>query len=250
MCGHQHRQPLEEQRGRSDSHPRFWHRIKWILGGRIKLIYFTQKAEFAYWKAPFALPGAAIKPRQRPRIVAAPQNITVSLHQTVVLECVATGNPRPIVSWSRADSKPIDVYNAKVLGNGNLVITDVSSKHSGIYLCRATTPGTRNYTVAAANLTVQGTVQAALAVLDYSQSTAPLNVAENTLHHVSLHPPSVPPSIVEKPESQTRPRAGTARFLCQAEGVPTPHISWLKNGEEVHLNGRIKMYNRYFTWKE
>lgn len=76
----------------------------------------------------------------------------------MVLECVATGNPWPIISWSRADSKPIDVYNAKVLGNGNLVITDVSAKHSGVYLCRATTPGTRNYTIAAANITVLGTV--------------------------------------------------------------------------------------------
>lgn len=102
--------------------------------------------------------GEGPKPRQRPRIIAGPQNVTVSLHQTVVLECVATGNPWPIISWSRADSKPIDVYNAKVLGNGNLVITDVSSKHSGVYLCRATTPGTRNYTIAAANLTVQGTL--------------------------------------------------------------------------------------------
>ncbi|KAM7396862.1 hypothetical protein PAMP_019870 [Pampus punctatissimus] len=152
--------------------------------------------------------GVGSKPRQRPRIIAGPQNITLSLHQTVVLECVATGNPWPIISWSRADSKPIDVYNAKVLGNGNLVITDVNSKHSGVYLCRATTPGTRNYTIAAANVTVL-----------------------------------VPPSIVERPESQTRPRAGTARFMCQAEGVPPPRISWLKNGEEVHLNGRIKMYN-------
>ncbi|KAM7414761.1 hypothetical protein PAMA_019531 [Pampus argenteus] len=152
--------------------------------------------------------GVGPKPRQKPRIIAGPQNITLSLHQTVVLECVATGNPWPIISWSRADSKPIDVYNAKVLGNGNLVITDVSSKHSGVYLCRATTPGTRNYTIAAANVTVL-----------------------------------VPPSIVERPESQTRPRAGTARFMCQAEGVPPPRISWLKNGEEVHLNGRIKMYN-------
>ncbi|KAF3854947.1 hypothetical protein F7725_023002 [Dissostichus mawsoni] len=146
---------------------------------------------------------AGPKPRQRPRIIAGPQNVSVSLHQTVVLE-----QPLSIISWSRADRKPIDVYNAKVLGNGNLVISDVNSKHSGVYLCRATTPGTRNYTLAAANITVQ-----------------------------------VPPSLVERPESQTRPRAGTARFMCQAEGVPSPRISWLKNGEEVHLNGRIKMYN-------
>ncbi|KAM9366791.1 protogenin A [Symphorus nematophorus] len=145
---------------------------------------------------------------QRPRIIAGPQNISVSLHQNAILECMATGNPRPIISWSRADSKSIDVYNTKVLGNGNLIITDIKPQHGGVYMCRATTPGTRNYTVASANVTVLA-----------------------------------PPSLVEWPESLTRPRAGTARFVCQAEGVPTPQITWLKNGEKVHSNGRIKMYN-------
>uniref|UniRef100_A0A8D0ANH6 Protogenin n=1 Tax=Sander lucioperca TaxID=283035 RepID=A0A8D0ANH6_SANLU len=147
-------------------------------------------------------------PPQKPRVIAGPQNISVSLHQSAILECMATGNPRPIISWSRADSKSIDVYNTKVLGNGNLIITDIKLQHGGVYMCRATTPGTRNYTVASANITV-----------------------------------IAPPSLVEWPESLTRPRAGTARFVCQAEGVPTPEITWFKNGEKVQSNGRIKMYN-------
>uniref|UniRef100_UPI003AAC3C22 protogenin A n=1 Tax=Centroberyx gerrardi TaxID=166262 RepID=UPI003AAC3C22 len=153
-------------------------------------------------------PAPSPKLPQRPRIIAGPQNITVSLHQSAVLECMATGNPRPLISWSRADSKSIDVYNTKVLGNGNLIITDIKPQHGGVYMCRATTPGTRNYTIASANITVLA-----------------------------------PPSLVEWPESLTRPRAGTARFVCQAEGVPIPQITWLKNGEKVHSNGRIKMYN-------
>lgn len=93
---------------------------------------------------------------QRPRIIAGPQNISVSLHQTAILECLATGHPRPLISWSRADSKSIDVYNTKVLGNGNLIITDIKPQHGGVYMCRATTPGTRNYTLASANVTVLG----------------------------------------------------------------------------------------------
>ncbi|TMS13539.1 Protogenin A [Larimichthys crocea] len=153
-------------------------------------------------------PAPSLQLPQRPRIIVGPQNISVSLHQNAILECMATGNPRPIISWSRADSKSIDVYNTKVLGNGNLIITDIKPQHGGVYMCRATTPGTRNYTVASANVTVLA-----------------------------------PPSLVEWPESLTRPRAGTARFVCQAEGVPTPQITWLKNGEKVHSNGRIKMYN-------
>lgn len=93
---------------------------------------------------------------QRPHIITGPQNISVSLHQSAILECMATGNPRPIISWSRADSKSIDVYNTKVLGNGNLIISDIKREHGGVYLCRATTPGTRNHTVASANVTVLG----------------------------------------------------------------------------------------------
>ncbi|KAJ8340451.1 hypothetical protein SKAU_G00350840 [Synaphobranchus kaupii] len=153
-------------------------------------------------------PAPGLRPPQRPVIIAGPQNISASLHQSAILECVATGNPKPLISWSRADHKSIDVFNTRVLGNGNLVISDVKLQHAGVYVCRATTPGTRNFTIAAANLTVLA-----------------------------------PPSLVEWPESLTRPRAGTARFVCQAEGVPLPHITWLKNGEEVHSNGRIKMYS-------
>nr|Q2VWP9.1 RecName: Full=Protogenin; AltName: Full=Protein Shen-Dan; Flags: Precursor [Rattus norvegicus]AAU05739.1 shen-dan [Rattus norvegicus] len=143
-----------------------------------------------------------------PTIIASPQNVTASLHQTVVLECMATGYPKPIISWSRLDHKSIDVFNTRVLGNGNLIISDVKLQHAGVYVCRATTPGTRNFTVAMATLTVLA-----------------------------------PPSFVEWPESLTRPRAGTARFVCQAEGIPSPKMSWLKNGRRIHSNGRIKMYN-------
>uniref|UniRef100_A0A8C6RA31 Protogenin n=1 Tax=Nannospalax galili TaxID=1026970 RepID=A0A8C6RA31_NANGA len=143
-----------------------------------------------------------------PTIVAGPQNVTVSLHQTVVLECMATGNPKPIISWSRLDHKSIDVFNTRVLGNGNLMISSVRLQHAGVYVCRATTPGTRNFTIAMATVTVLA-----------------------------------PPSFVEWPESLTRPRAGTARFVCQAEGNPSPKMSWLKNGRRIHSNGRIKMYN-------
>ncbi|EGV99883.1 Protogenin [Cricetulus griseus] len=154
------------------------------------------------------IPANESRPFYMPTIVAGPQNVTVSLHQTAVLECMATGYPKPIISWSRLDHKSIDVFNTRVLGNGNLMISDVRLQHTGVYVCRATTPGTRNFTVAMATLTVLA-----------------------------------PPSFVEWPESLTRPRAGTARFVCQAEGTPSPKMSWLKNGRRIHSNGRIKMYN-------
>ncbi|ETE63018.1 Immunoglobulin superfamily DCC subclass member 3, partial [Ophiophagus hannah] len=38
---------------------------------------------------------------KEPVILSGPQNLTITVHQTAILECIATGNPRPIVSWSR-----------------------------------------------------------------------------------------------------------------------------------------------------
>uniref|UniRef100_A0A665TSM7 Protogenin n=1 Tax=Echeneis naucrates TaxID=173247 RepID=A0A665TSM7_ECHNA len=188
------------------------HGVQRADAGNYRCIATNNASRRRSTEATLTVTPGSIKKERLPCIINGPQNISVSLHQSAILECMATGNPRPIISWSRADSKSIDVYNTKVLGNGNLIITDIKPQHEGVYMCRATTPGTRNYTVASANVTVLA-----------------------------------PPSLVEWPESLTRPRAGTARFVCQAEGVPTPQITWLKNGEKVHSNGRIKMYNRYLT---
>lgn len=61
-----------------------------------------------------------------------------------------------LVLLSPTDHKSIDVFHTRVLGNGNLLISDVRLQHSGVYVCRATIPGTRNFTVAMATLTVLG----------------------------------------------------------------------------------------------
>lgn len=49
----------------------------------------------------FFLPGGAPRIYKEPVILSGPQNLTINVHQTAILECIATGNPRPIVSWSR-----------------------------------------------------------------------------------------------------------------------------------------------------
>lgn len=52
-------------------------------------------------KCVFLLPGPGSGTYKEPTILVGPENLTLTVHQTAVLECVATGNPRPIVSWSR-----------------------------------------------------------------------------------------------------------------------------------------------------
>lgn len=50
----------------------------------------------------------------------------------------------------------------------------------------------------------------------------------------------VSPYFIKQPVSQVYPTAKTVRFECEVGGNPTPTMTWLKNGEVLHINGRIK----------
>ncbi|KTF83739.1 hypothetical protein cypCar_00003696 [Cyprinus carpio] len=102
--------------------------------------------------------GGVPRTYKEPVILSGPQNLTITVHQTAILECIATGNPRPIVSWSRLDGRSIGVEGIQVLGTGNLMISDVSLQHSGVYVCAANRPGTRMRRTALGRLVVQAEI--------------------------------------------------------------------------------------------
>ncbi|XP_035114785.3 immunoglobulin superfamily DCC subclass member 4 isoform X2 [Callithrix jacchus] len=138
-------------------------------------------------------------------IVAAPENTTVVSGQIVVMECVASGDPTPLVSWVRKDGKPISA-DVVVLGRTNLLIAHAQPRHSGIYLCRANKPLTRDFATASAELRVLAA-----------------------------------PAILQAPEGLSRTRASTARFVCRASGDPRPALRWLHDGAPLRPKGRVKV---------
>ncbi|KAM9782584.1 LOW QUALITY PROTEIN: immunoglobulin superfamily DCC subclass member 3-like [Neosynchiropus ocellatus] len=145
---------------------------------------------------------------KEPVILSGPQNLTINVHQTAILECIATGNPRPIVSWSRLDGRSIGVEGIQVLGTGNLMISDATLQHSGVYVCSANRPGSRSRRTALGRLVVQA-----------------------------------PPEFVQWPQSVSRPAGGSAVFSCTASGAPEPHLIWLKNGKLLTPGGNVKLTN-------
>ncbi|XP_028979978.2 immunoglobulin superfamily DCC subclass member 3 isoform X2 [Esox lucius] len=149
---------------------------------------------------------------KEPMILVGPENLTLTVHQTAILECVATGYPRPIVSWSRLDGRPIGVEGIQVLGTGNLMISDVGVQHSGVYVCAANKPGTRVRRTAQGRLVVQA-----------------------------------PAEFVLPPQSISRPVGTTAIFTCQAQGDPAPQLTWLKNGQILEAGGNVKLRNNNST---
>ncbi|XP_068178194.1 immunoglobulin superfamily DCC subclass member 4 [Antennarius striatus] len=136
-------------------------------------------------------------------IVAPPQNATVMLGRPAVMECMAQGQPKPLVSWSRQDGKPISTD--VVILTTNLVIKDTRRHHSGIYVCRANKPKTREFVIAIAELVVPA-----------------------------------PPVILQPPETVSLSRGNTARFVCNSSGEPPPLLHWLKNGQPIKSFRRVK----------
>lgn len=139
-------------------------------------------------------------------IVAPPRNSTVVMGRPAVMECMAQGEPKPFVSWIRQDGKPI-ATDVVVLAT-NLVIPDTRSHHAGVYVCRANKPKTRDFISAPAELRVLA-----------------------------------PPVILQPPEAVSLSRGNTARFVCNSSGDPPPALRWLKNGEPVQSNARVKTQN-------
>ncbi|XP_023673219.2 immunoglobulin superfamily DCC subclass member 3-like isoform X1 [Paramormyrops kingsleyae] len=162
--------------------------------------------------ARLAVTGSKASVYKEPTIVVGPENLTLTVHQTAILECVATGYPQPIVSWSRLDGRPIGVEGIQVLGNGNLMISDVGVQHSGIYVCAANKPGTRVRRTAQGRLVVQA-----------------------------------PAKFVQPPQSIARPVGTTAVFTCLAQGEPLPQLTWLKNGQILEPGGHVKLRNNNST---
>lgn len=64
-------------------------------------------------------------------------------------------------------------------------------------------------------------------------------------------PPAVaspaPPEFVQWPQSLSKPAGSSAIFTCVAQGVPEPHLIWLKNGKVLSPGDNIQLThnNRY-----
>ena len=71
--------------------------------------------------------------------VKPPVNIFVGLRDTLTLNCSATGDPQPVISWRKQGGHLPVGRNQQI--NGALVIRDITKKDAGHYICTATSAG-------------------------------------------------------------------------------------------------------------
>lgn len=129
------------------------------------------------------------------------QRLSVHLHETLTLECVAGGVSTPHVYWYKDGQIATD--NRRTLLHTNLIIKTVERLDAGNYSCLL------------ANETRE--------------------VAHNTYSVIVLEAPL----ISRAPQDQTAPAGNDITFTCETQGNPAPNITWLHNTVNIPPSPRF-----------
>uniref|UniRef100_A0A3Q4MVS7 L1 cell adhesion molecule, paralog a n=1 Tax=Neolamprologus brichardi TaxID=32507 RepID=A0A3Q4MVS7_NEOBR len=128
--------------------------------------------------------------------------------QTLELECIVEGLPTPEVSWMRRDGELSETRTTKDMFDRRLRFTNISESDGGEYQC----------------------------------------IAENSqgnTKHIYMLTVEAAPYWIKEPVSQLYAPGETVRLDCQADGIPSPLISWTING--VPISGVDKDPRRTLT---
>uniref|UniRef100_A0A671NXL5 Contactin-4-like n=1 Tax=Sinocyclocheilus anshuiensis TaxID=1608454 RepID=A0A671NXL5_9TELE len=154
---------------------------------------------------PVVLRRDAVMGEYEPKIeVQFEKMLHVAKGSSVRLECFALGNPVPSISWKRADGSPFPGKMKINHSNGVLEIPYFRPEDSGLYECVAENSKGRSIFIA---------VHTDVEHLQWSQTLYDANMAiESDLH-----------------------------WECKANGKPQPVYRWLKNGQPLVSQDRIRV---------
>ncbi|XP_059188930.1 neural cell adhesion molecule L1.1-like isoform X2 [Centropristis striata] len=121
----------------------------------------------------------------------------LALRETsIILECIPKGLPTPKVEWKKKDGNLDDTSGQLDANDRWLRFDSITQNDDGEYECRA------------------------------------FNLHGSTAHSFTLTVEAVP-YWVKEPENLQYSPGETVRLDCQAEGIPTPTITWSINGQPV-----------------
>ncbi|XP_055311866.1 neogenin isoform X2 [Sitodiplosis mosellana] len=146
---------------------------------------------------------------QAPTFLTESTSKTVNEGETVTLDCVANGNPKPQIKWLR-NGEDIEVSDSnpryRIIGTGSLQIISIGETDAGNYQCRASN------SMESADIEISLLVQ-------------------------------VPPKFIQNPTDRIAYEKDELEMVCAIRGKPTPIVQWLKNGDVITPNDYMQIVN-------
>ncbi|XP_059502044.1 peroxidasin homolog isoform X2 [Stegostoma tigrinum] len=147
---------------------------------------------------------ASIIVQAPPRFTVAPKDQEVIEGHTVDFDCVAEGNPIPVIAWTKAGGQLPNDRRHAVLPTGTLRIVEVAAHDQGQYECQA------------------------------------ISVVQVKLVPVQLKvQPKVIPVFTDIPGDITAEVGQDVKISCSAQGEPRPIITWTKDGVQITDSGKF-----------
>ncbi|XP_070068735.1 neogenin isoform X3 [Drosophila takahashii] len=142
-----------------------------------------------------------------PSFLVGPSPKTVREGETVTLDCVANGVPKPQIKWLR-NGMDLDLNDLdsrfSIIGTGSLQISSAEDIDSGNYQCRASN------------------------TVDSLDAQATVQVQE-------------PPKFIKAPKDTSAHEKDEPELRCDIWGKPKPIIRWLKNGDLITPNDYMQL---------
>ncbi|KAM9410404.1 contactin-3 [Pholidichthys leucotaenia] len=156
---------------------------------------------------PLVLRSDGVMGEYEPKIeVHFPDSVPAAKESVVKLECFALGNPVPEISWRRTSGIPFPSKVKMKNSNAVLEIPNFQQEDAGTYECMA--ENRRGKNAARGRVSFHAKPHWLQTMVDTA-----LSIEENLF------------------------------WECKANGKPKPSYSWLKNGEQVLLEGRVQIEN-------
>nr|XP_006112308.1 matrix-remodeling-associated protein 5 isoform X1 [Pelodiscus sinensis] len=164
---------------------------------------------------------------ERPKItMKGPHSLSVLAETDAVIPCDAVGEPKPLVSWTKVSTGVLMTANTRiqrfeVLKNGTFIIRNVQFQDRGQYLCTAQNLYGVDKMIVLLTVTAQQ-----------------------------------PKMLVSRYRDTTVYFGDSVAMECQANGIPSPHISWILPDRKIlqivsTTESRIMLHeNRTLSIKE